>query len=110
MPSIMRNNPPVAARGGGHNVAGFSTCDDGIVISVGMKGISVDAAAPARAQGGLTWGNLTGNAAQLATTGGLVTTTGIAGLPGGGIGWLMRWPALIDNLLRKRWSRPTDGA
>jgi FAD/FMN-containing dehydrogenase len=95
----------VAVRGGGHNVAGFGTCDGGIVIDLsGMKGITVDLKArTARAQGGLTWGELDAatQAHGLATTGGLVTTTGIGGFTlGGGIGWLMRKHGLtIDNLL-----------
>jgi hypothetical protein len=86
-------------------VAGFSTCDDGIVIDVsGMKRIEVDAVArTAWAQSGLTWGEFdkATQAHALATTGGLVTTTGIAGLTlGGGIGWLMRKHGLtIDDLL-----------
>jgi hypothetical protein len=95
----------VAVRGGGHNVAGFGTCDDGIVIDLSrMKRIEVDAAArTAWAQSGLTWGEFdrATQAHALATTGGLVTTTGIAGLTlGGGIGWLMRKHGLtIDDLL-----------
>jgi FAD/FMN-containing dehydrogenase len=95
----------VAVRGGGHNVAGFGTCDGGIVIDLSeMKGITVDPKArTARAQGGLTWGEFDAGtqAHGLATTGGLVTTTGIAGFTlGGGIGWLMRKHGLtIDNLL-----------
>jgi FAD/FMN-containing dehydrogenase len=95
----------VAVRGGGHNVAGFGTCDGGLVIDLsGMKGITVDVKArTARAQGGLTWGEFDAatQAHALATTGGLVTTTGIAGFTlGGGIGWLMRKHGLtIDNLL-----------
>src|SRR6266508_3176504 len=85
----------VAVRGGGHNVAGFSTCDGGIVIDLSpMKGVRVDVAArTVRAEGGLTWGEFDHEtqAFGLATTGGLVTTTGIAGFTlGGGIGWLMR--------------------
>lgn len=99
------NNLLLAVRGGGHNVAGFSTCDGGIVIDLsGMKSITVDAAArTARAQGGVTWGEFdqATQAHGLATTGGLVSTTGIAGFTlGGGIGWLMRKHGLtIDNLL-----------
>ena len=95
----------VAVRGGGHNVAGFSTCDDGIVIDLsGMKAITVDQASrTVRAQAGLTWGEFdkATQAHGLATTGGLVSETGIAGFTlGGGIGWLMRKHGLtIDNLL-----------
>lgn len=95
----------VAVRGGGHNVAGFGTCDDGIVIDLSpMKGVQVDPAAPAvRAEGGVLWGELDHEtqAFGLATTGGLVSSTGIAGFTlGGGIGWLMRKHGLAaDNLL-----------
>lgn len=95
----------IAVRGGGHNVAGFGTTDGGLVIDLSpMKGIRVDARSKrARAQGGVVWGELDHEtqAFGLATTGGLVTTTGIAGFTlGGGIGWLMRRHGLtIDNLV-----------
>ena len=94
-----------AVRGGGHNVAGFGTCDDGVVIDLSpMKRIEVDAVSRrARAQPGLTWGEFDDatQAHGLATTGGLVSTTGIAGFTlGGGIGWLMRKHGLsVDNLV-----------
>jgi FAD/FMN-containing dehydrogenase len=94
-----------AVRGGGHNVAGFGTCDGGMVIDLSpMKGARVDPEArTVQAQAGLTWGEFDREtqAFGLATTGGLVTTTGIAGFTlGGGIGWLMRKLGLtIDNLL-----------
>ncbi|HEY7484688.1 MAG TPA: FAD-binding oxidoreductase [Streptosporangiaceae bacterium] len=96
---------PVAVRGGGHSIAGFSTCDGGIVIDLSaMKGARVD---PVRrrvvAQPGLTWGELDHEtqAFGLAVTGGLVSTTGIAGFTlGGGVGWLVRRHGLAsDNLV-----------
>jgi FAD/FMN-containing dehydrogenase len=95
----------VAVRGGGHNVAGRATIDNGLMIDLSlMKGIHVDPKArTARAQGGLTWNefNRETQLHGLATTGGVVSTTGIAGLTlGGGLGWLMSKHALaLDNLL-----------
>ncbi len=95
----------VAVRGGGHGVAGLAVCDDGLVIDLSpMRGISVDPRArTARAQAGVLWGELDAatQAHGLATVGGIVTHTGIAGLTlGGGIGWLMRkHGATVDNLL-----------
>jgi FAD/FMN-containing dehydrogenase len=95
---------PLAIRGGGHNVAGSAVCDDGLVVDLStMKGIEVDAEArTVRAQPGLLWGEFDREtqAFGLATTGGIVTHTGIAGLTlGGGIGWLMRRHGLTcDNL------------
>jgi hypothetical protein len=96
---------PVAVRGGGHSAAGSGVCDDGLVIDLsGMKGIRVDPARrTVRAEAGLSWGEFDREtqAFGLATTGGVVSTTGIAGLTlGGGIGWLMREHGLTcDNLL-----------
>ena len=99
-----RHGLPIAIRGGGHNVAGRATVDAGIVIDLSpMKGVHVDPRArTARAQAGLTWAgfNRETQAHGLATTGGVVSTTGIAGLTlGGGIGWLMgRCGLTVDNL------------
>ena len=99
------NSLLVAVRSGGHNVAGNAVCDGGLVIDLSrMKKINIDAGArTARAGAGLTWGEFdnASHAYGLATTGGLVSSTGIAGLTlGGGIGWLMRKYGLTcDNLL-----------
>ena len=95
---------PIAVRGGGHNIAGKALCDDGVVIDLSpMKEVRVDPAArTVRAGGGLTWGEFdrATQAHGLATTGGFISTTGIAGLTlGGGLGWLMRTYGLAcDNL------------
>ena len=93
-----------AVRGGGHNVAGRATIDGGIMIDLSaMKGIQVDAKGhTARAQGGVLWKefNRETQVYGLATTGGVVGTTGIAGLTlGGGLGWLMpKYGLALDNL------------
>src|SRR5215218_8345077 len=95
----------VSVRGGGHNVAGRAVTDGGVMISLAdMKDVAVDPArATATAQGGVTWGELNDAAGAhgLAVTGGLVSTTGIAGYTlGGGLGWLMAKHGLAtDNLL-----------
>jgi FAD/FMN-containing dehydrogenase len=98
-------NLAVAVRGGGHGVAGLAVCDDGLVVDLSpMRAIAVDPARRvARAQAGVLWGELDAATQEhgLATVGGIVTHTGIAGLTlGGGIGWLMRrFGATVDNLL-----------
>ncbi len=95
----------VAVRSGGHSVAGVSSNDDGLVIDVRpMKSIEIDQAARrARVGGGCTWAEFdaAAQAFGLATTGGRVSTTGVAGLSlGGGSGWLERQHGLsCDNLL-----------
>src|SRR5881409_1951072 len=94
----------VAIRGGGHSVPGFGTADDALVIDLGrMRGIRVDPASKTvRAEGGATWGDFNDatNAFGLATTGGIISTTGVGGLTlGGGIGYLTRGCGLsLDNL------------
>lgn len=95
----------LAVRGGGHSFAGFSTCDDGLVLDLSpMQAVEVDPdRRVARAEGGVTWGvfDSATHIYGLACTGGLISTTGIAGLTlGGGIGWLQRRCGLAcDNLL-----------
>ena len=99
------NNLLVAVRGGGHNVAGYGVCEGGILIDLSpMKGLRVDPTArTARAEPGLTWGEFDREtqAFGLATPGGQISTTGIAGVTlGGGWGWLSRKYGLAsDNLL-----------
>jgi FAD/FMN-containing dehydrogenase len=95
----------ITVRGGGHNVAGRAVADDAVMIDLAeMKGTEVDVEArTVRAEGGLTWAELNGATAEhgLAVTGGVISSTGIAGLTlGGGLGWLMaRHGLAADNLL-----------
>src|SRR4051794_11275124 len=95
----------VAVRGGGHSIAGFSGVDGGIVIDLSpIRGILIDPIGQrAIVQAGCTWRDVDveTQAHGLATTGGLVTTTGVGGFTlGGGIGWLMRRHGLAcDNVV-----------
>jgi FAD/FMN-containing dehydrogenase len=104
----------LAVRGGGHSIPGFSGVDGGLVIDLSpMKGIDVDISGrTVRAEGGVTWAELD-SATQthgLATTGGLVSTTGVAGFTlGGGIGWLMRKYGLACDNLRSAELVTADG-
>jgi FAD/FMN-containing dehydrogenase len=95
----------LAIRGGGHSVPGFGTIDDGFVIDLGkINNVQVDPAGKiARVGGGATWGDVdhATNAFGLAAAGGVISTTGVAGLTlGGGLGYLTRRVGYtIDNLL-----------
>lgn len=94
----------VAVRGGGHNVAGRATIDGGVMVDLSlMKAIKVDLERRrVHAQGGVTWSELNRETQRhgLAVTGGIVSSTGIAGLTlGGGLGWLMgKYGLALDNL------------
>jgi FAD/FMN-containing dehydrogenase len=100
-----QNNLLTAIRGGGHNAAGLGICDDGVVIDLGgMRDVLVDPARRlARVGGGALWSDLDRATAGFgfATTGGVVSSTGVGGLTlGGGLGWLMRSHGLAcDNLV-----------
>jgi FAD/FMN-containing dehydrogenase len=99
------NDLALSVRGGSHSVPGYGTNDGGVVLDLSsMRGVRVDPRArTARAEGGCTWGdfNHATYAFGLATTGGIISTTGIGGLTlGGGIGYLNRSCGLtIDNLI-----------
>jgi FAD/FMN-containing dehydrogenase len=95
----------LAVRGGGHNVSGNAICDGGLTLDLSlMRSVRVDPKRQSlRAEGGTLWRDLDHEAEAfgLATTGGLISSTGIAGLTlGGGLGWLMgSYGLACDNLL-----------
>lgn len=95
----------LAVKGGGHNFAGSAVCDDGLMLDLSpMDSVRVDPdSRTARVGPGATWADFDHEAQAfgLATTGGLVSTTGVAGLTlGGGQGYLARKHGLtIDNLV-----------
>ena len=99
------NGLDLSIRGGSHSVPGFGTNDDGVVVDLSqMRGVRVDPVArTVRAEGGATWGDLFHATYPFggATTGGIISTTGVGGLTlGGGIGHLSRGHGLsVDNLL-----------
>jgi FAD/FMN-containing dehydrogenase len=100
-----QNGLEIAVRGGGHNYAGHAVCDAGLMIHLGgMNSVTVDPAARrAVCGGGATWADVDAATQQygLATPGGFISHTGIAGLTlGGGIGWLTKKAGLsCDNLV-----------
>lgn len=95
---------PVTVRGGGHNVAGGAVADGAMMIELSrLRGVTINSVAKvATVQGGALWHDVDVATARqgLATTGGLVSSTGVGGFTlGGGAGWLMRRHGLaIDNL------------
>jgi FAD/FMN-containing dehydrogenase len=108
------HRPMVSIRGGGHQVAGSAVCDDGLVIDLShMKGVHVDPSArTARAQAGVTWGELDRETQLhgLITPGGEISATGIAGLTlGGGLGFVMRTFGLSCDSVRSLEIVTADG-
>ncbi|MBP0450240.1 FAD-binding oxidoreductase [Kitasatospora sp. RG8] len=99
------NTLDLAVRGGAHSAPGFGTCDDGVVIDFSARrGVRIDPERrTAQCEGGVTWGDLNtaGYAFGLGVTGGIISTTGIAGLTlNGGFGHLARGLGLsCDNLI-----------
>lgn len=101
-----REGIPLAVKGGGHNVAGLASVDGGIMLDCSlMRRVTVDPARRiAEVEPGVTWKEFdaAAQAHGLATTGGVVSSTGVAGLTlGGGFGWLMgKYGLAADNLQR----------
>lgn len=113
--TAVRRELPLAVRGGGHSLPGFSTCDGGVVIDLSpMRDVEVDPVARiARAGAGCRWSDYDPATAEhgLASTGGLISSTGVAGLTlGGGIGWLMNQQGLACDCLVGAEVVTADGA
>jgi FAD/FMN-containing dehydrogenase len=102
---VGENQLPFSVRGGGHSVSGKSVADGAVMIDLSrMKAIQIDPAGQsAVVQGGATWGEFdkAAESYRLATTGGVISSTGVTGLTlGGGIGWLMGKHGLsCDNVI-----------
>jgi FAD/FMN-containing dehydrogenase len=100
-----RSGLEISVRGGGHSIAGRSAVEGGLMIDLSlMSDVAVDSAArTVRVEGGAIWAKVNEEAARqgLATTGGVISTTGVGGLTlGGGMGWGMAsWGLAVDNLL-----------
>ena len=100
-----RHGLEISVRGGGHNVGGRAVTEGGLMIDLSpMRAVTVDPAArTARAEGGATWADFNRATQEhgLATTGGVISSTGVAGLTlGGGLGWLMgKHGMAVDNLV-----------
>jgi FAD/FMN-containing dehydrogenase len=102
---VRENQLPLSVRGGGHSVSGKSVVDGAVMIDLSrMKAVQIDPAGQsAVVQGGATWGEFdkAAESYRLATTGGVISSTGVTGLTlGGGIGWLMGKHGLsCDNVI-----------
>jgi FAD/FMN-containing dehydrogenase len=102
---VRENQLPFSVRGGGHSVSGKSAVDGAVMIDLsGMRAIQIDPAGrSAVVQGGTTWREFdkSSESYRLATTGGVISSTGVAGLTlGGGIGWLMgNYGLSCDNVI-----------
>jgi FAD/FMN-containing dehydrogenase len=102
---VRENQLPFSVRGGGHSVSGKSVVDGAVMIDLSrMKAVQIDPAGQsAVVQGGATWGEFdkAAESYRLATTGGVISSTGVTGLTlGGGIGWLMGKHGLsCDNVI-----------
>ncbi|MGH8175484.1 MAG: FAD-binding oxidoreductase [Steroidobacter sp.] len=103
---VRRRELLLSVRGGGHSIAGYSSCENGVTIDLSlMRSVSVDPAhRRVRVAGGATWADVDRETQHfgLAAPGGVVSHTGVAGLTlNGGVGWLRNKLGLsCDNLLR----------